>query len=64
MKQKSWDQNFAEIDSKITKTTTKILQMDNCKIVMPKLCTKLPNIGLYFSFGLVKQMVDEAFKVL
>ncbi len=47
MKQKAWDQNFAEFDSKITKFTTKILQMVDCKIVVQLQAKTLYKVAKY-----------------
>jgi hypothetical protein len=47
VKQKSRDQNFAEFDSKITKTTTKVLQMVDCKIIVQLQAKTLYKVAKY-----------------
>lgn len=49
VKQKSWDQNFAEFDIKITNTTIKILQMVDCKIVVQLQAKTLYKVAKYWS---------------
>jgi hypothetical protein len=49
VKQKAWDQNFAEFDSKISKFTTKILQMVDCKIVVQLEAKTLYKVAKYWS---------------